>query len=236
MVPNFLDIPLLLGREEVVRIAPLSSLKIGRNPRQAEEPAGGISGGGPDDDRADEVRRIVGSAEAARLSLANSPQDLSDPVSPSSRDMKASHEIAVCYRLSSPCVFPDVFCDVLQVEIVAATVPKVVPKICEFLLDLVTETPPRQSRDWGSQTIHRLCSRSITILTEFYAREAIVPRQSHSAAPAVLCARQTSEVIRSSPQPVPHGVNGDQDHAFPLRNRVASTEKNESVSASFETT
>ncbi len=147
MVPNFLDIPLLLGREEVVRIAPLSSLKIGRNPRQAEEPAGGISGGGPDDDRADEVRRIVGSAEAARLSLANSPQDLSDPVSPSSRDMKASHEIAVCYRLSSPCVFPDVFCDVLQVEIVAATVQKVVPKICEFLLDLVTATQANPRTD-----------------------------------------------------------------------------------------
>ena len=80
----------------------------------------------------------MGRSEEACLSFANSPQDFSDSVSPSSRDVKTSHEIAVCYRVPSPCVFPDVFYDILQVEIVAAAVQEVVLKTCEFLLDLVT--------------------------------------------------------------------------------------------------
>lgn len=76
-------------------------------------------------------------SDEACFSFADSPQDFCDPTSPPSRDMKTSHEIAVCYRLPLACMLSDIFHDVLQIETISSAVQEVVPKVCELLLYLV---------------------------------------------------------------------------------------------------
>ena len=129
MVPNLLDVSLLFVREGGIRITSLGSLEIGRNACQAEKSSRGIPRSSPDDDRGDKVRRFMGGADEASLSLPNFPQDFSEAVSPSSRDLKTSHENAISYRLSSMWVLPNLFHDVLSVETVAAAVQEVFTKL-----------------------------------------------------------------------------------------------------------
>jgi len=120
MIPYRLDILLLLDRKGGIRVHSFGSLKVWRHARKAEEASGGISRVGPDDDRRDEVRRVVRSPDETGLSLAHSPQDLSDAMGPSPRDSMSSHEIAIFHGPASPCKRPDFFCQILQVEVVTA--------------------------------------------------------------------------------------------------------------------